>query len=144
MLLELQDPFRSKWRKGYIRECPDGRKRVDLFNSNRDRTTISYSRYLFSVHSGEIVPDNVTIDHVDEDKSNDDISNLQPLSPEENVRKRNTYYRENIQVKYEMLCPECGSKIVLTKSQARSRKDNMRTFCSRTWAGKFYHKRGKE
>ena len=44
MVFDLEEPFKSLYRKSYLREDKFGRKRVDLFNSEKDRTTIALAR----------------------------------------------------------------------------------------------------
>ena len=87
MVINLEEPYSSLYRKGYLRIPKDGRKMVDLFNSSEDRTTISYARYLMCVNLGYILSKDYEVDHIDRDKNNDDISNLQVLSVEEHRRK---------------------------------------------------------
>lgn len=87
-IIELQEPFKSNWKKGYLRYSnKDRRGRVDLYNTNSDRTTISYARYLKSVELGYVVPEGYEVDHKDNDKTNDDINNLQILTEEDNRLK---------------------------------------------------------
>ena len=87
MVINLEEPYSSLYRKGYLRISKDGRKRVDLFNSNSDRTTISYARYVMCVNLGYVLSKDYEVDHIDRDKNNDDISNLQVLSVEEHRQK---------------------------------------------------------
>jgi len=49
MKIELEYPFNITWKRGYIVTNPENRKNVLLYNSQPDRTTISYARYLMSV-----------------------------------------------------------------------------------------------
>lgn len=41
MVIDLEDPFKTIWRKGYLQTHPNGRQYVCLYDSNRDRTIIS-------------------------------------------------------------------------------------------------------
>jgi len=111
MKIELHEPFCSKWKFGYLRESPDKRKRIDLFNSNEDRTTISYSRYLMSVHVGRFLNDDEEVDHIDEDCTNDDINNLQILSTEEH-RKKNSKSNSTGRTVTELKCEYCGKDFI--------------------------------
>ena len=88
MKIELKSPFKEIWKYGYLRESSiDNRKRVDLFNSNTDRTTISYARYLMSVELGKVLSKDFEVDHIDRDCSNDEITNLQVITLEEHKLK---------------------------------------------------------
>lgn len=87
MKLELEEPFASSWKRGYLQKNREGRTIVCLFNSNKDRTTIAYARYLMSVKLGRLLEATEEVDHIDNDKSNDSIENLQLLSGAENRQK---------------------------------------------------------
>ena len=76
----LENPFKSKWKRAYLRVGKDGRKRLDLVNTSTERTTISYARYLLSVNLGRFLTKDEEADHKDTDASNDEIGNLQVLS----------------------------------------------------------------
>ena len=77
-LIELEEPFRSLWRKGYLQQHPSGRKYVHLYNSDSNRSLISYARYLLCVKEGRILPDNIEADHSDNNCTNDCINNIAP------------------------------------------------------------------
>ena len=44
MLIDVDAPFKGVYRKAYLRVGSEGRSLVDLVNSSKDRTTISYAR----------------------------------------------------------------------------------------------------
>ncbi|CAL1777708.1 HNH endonuclease [Acinetobacter phage vB_AbaM_KissB] len=104
MKIEIQKPFEYKF--GYLRDTESGRKLVDLFNTNKDRTTISYARYLMCVKVGYIIGDEYEVDHKDNDRTNDDIENLQILSKEEHRNKTNSTRVRSVTT---LSCPQCGS-----------------------------------
>ena len=87
MRIELQSPYKELYKRGYLRQDKQGRRRVDLVNSEQDRTTVSYARYLVSVKEGRLLLPDEEVDHIDNDGSNDDIHNLQILSKEEHKAK---------------------------------------------------------
>lgn len=107
MIIELQSPFSENWRSGYLRQSKkDKRRRVDLFNSNIDRTTISYAKYMVCIDIGSYLPDGYEVDHIDGDRTNDVISNLQIISKEdhlEKTKKEMTTGRTMIK----LVCPNC-------------------------------------
>lgn len=140
MKIDLEEPFKSIWNNGYLRVGSEERQIVDLFNSNSDRTTISYARYLMSVHLGYIVPDEYEVDHVDNDKTNDDINNLQLLTPEQNKIKKQLDYFENKQICYGVHCAYCSIPFIITERDLKCRlaKNVEYAFCSRRCAG-LYH-----
>jgi hypothetical protein len=138
MKINLEKPFDTVWKSGYLRLCNDGRKRVDLVNSNDSRTTISYAKYLMSVKLGYELPSDIEVDHKDNDKTNDDISNLQLLTSEENKKKQNDFYLENTQVSYGYECVFCGVHFILTKRVVNMRlaQNVVYAHCSKSCATK--------
>lgn len=87
MKIELEYPYSSKWKFGYLVINPENRKTVILFNTSKDRSSVSYARYLMSVKLGRLLSTNEHVDHKDDDKTNDVLSNLQILTPAENNKK---------------------------------------------------------
>ena len=80
-----------------------------LYNSvTRERKTISYSRYLYSVHlwktKQELIPNNMVVDHINNDKLDDRINNFQLLTVSENNAKENRRYGRKSLV---AICPVC-------------------------------------
>lgn len=86
--IELREPYKSKWRSGYLRKSSrTDRMLVDLVNNHSDRTPTSFARYLMSVELGYEVPVGFEVDHIDQDPTNDNLSNLQVLSVEDHILK---------------------------------------------------------
>lgn len=75
----------------YLRK--DGRKHIVLNNTalktgNKNKIkTISYPKALMEIQLGRKLLKDETVDHIDENKSNDDLNNLQILSRADNARK---------------------------------------------------------
>jgi hypothetical protein len=63
------------------------KRRMACLVSKENRTTISYARYLMSVHLGRKLTKIETVDHIDGDTLNDSLENLQILSNEDNIKK---------------------------------------------------------
>lgn len=87
MRIELEKPYSDRWRHGYVVTNPENRKTLILFNSDEDRSSTQYARYLKAVSIGRFLSDDETVDHIDEDKTNDDIDNLGILTRAENIEK---------------------------------------------------------
>jgi hypothetical protein len=140
MIIELQEPFASKWSKGYIVVNNQNRRNVVLFNNQSDRTTISYARYLMGVKLGYEVPDHLEVDHKDDDKTNDDINNLQLLTKEENLLKEQYRYIMFEQVRYGYYCAYCTDSFILTEAEVNERlaKNVEMAFCSRSCSTNFH------
>lgn len=139
MKIELQEPFKSLYKNGYLVINPQNRRNVCLVNNDTDRTTISYARYLMGVKLGYLVPDHLEVDHKDDDKTNDDINNLQILTKKENLLKQTWNYIDNHQVCYGCECINCGIRFILTERQVKMRlaTNGEELFCSRSCAGKW-------
>ena len=127
MKIELEFPFNDIWQTGYIVTNKDNRKMVCLYNNQKDRSTISLARYLVSVKERRLLSKDEHVDHIDNDKTNDSLENLQILSPIENHNKSfkvgETYYS--------FTCPVCGIDFKLSARQ--SHKTN--PTCSRKCGG---------
>lgn len=134
MKINLEYPFNNDWRVGYLRESKkDGRRRVDLINTQYDRTTISYSRYLMSIKLGRYLTSDEEVDHIDTNCANDDIDNLQLLSVDEHLdktKKENTTGRTMIDI----VCPYCKKEFVREKRQVKTKL----SFCSKSCSAKYY------
>lgn len=127
MKIELESPFKEKWSKGYIVTNKENRRMVVLFNSHTNRTTISYARYLLGVREGRELSKNEQADHINGDKTNDSLDNLQILSPLENHHK--TFKRG--ETMYDHVCPVCSKPFQLSARQ--NHKTN--PTCSRKCGG---------
>lgn len=119
MIIELQEPFKSIWQKGYLQvHANEGnRKYVCLYNSNNNRTLISYARYLMCVKVGYVLPPELEVDHIDDDKTNDAINNLQILTSEQNRYKQHLLILEQQELYY-FECPICDRNFLRDKRQA--------------------------
>ena len=106
---------------------PDkGRKTLTLYNSNSDRSSVSYARYLVSVKEGRFLTKNEEVDHKNDDRRDDRIENLQILTPLEN-HKKSVVSAQEVTLK----CDGCGT-IFKRKRKHETHKDpNHKKFCSR-------------
>lgn len=108
MIIELEEPFKSLWKKGYLRHSKvDNRKRVDLFNTDNDRTTISYAKYLVCVDMGSLITDDYEVDHIDNDCTNDDLNNLQVITISAH-REKTSKERSTGRTMVELVCSNCN------------------------------------
>lgn len=134
--IDLEYPYNVKWKSGYLVTNRENRKTLLLFNSKDDRSSTQYARYLLAVKLKRFLTEQETVDHIDSDKTNDDISNLQLMSRLDNLLKSSK------QPDVELTCPVC--KIVFHRSltQLRGRKDRIEkggVTCSRTCGGTLGH-----
>ena len=118
----------------------DGRYRIYLTSPDGDRRVMSYPKYLMEVHIGRYLTDEETVDHIDYNPKNNDISNLR-------IVKRSTHASEDAKrlVLQEFTCPYCGNKFTLTPKQLHNRLMNQKRkgredmtgpYCSKSCASK--------
>jgi hypothetical protein len=68
--------------------CSDGRRRVDVKTSSHPNgITYQYAKVLLELKLGRRLSQGETVDHKDEDKTNDTPDNLQVLTLSENAKK---------------------------------------------------------
>ena len=126
--IKLEKPYSSLWSKGYVVINPEGRETLILYNSHKDRSSTQYARYLLSVSLGRFLEKEEHVDHIDGEKTNNSLSNLQILSLEENNRK--THKKPNVTLN----CPVCKVVFKRTRTQLRGRLhkvENHEICCSR-------------
>lgn len=127
MRIELKKPFSDIYKCGYLLTNKEPRKLVILYNNSKDRKTISFARYLMSVHLGYIVDKNFEVDHINNNKECDELENLQLLTKADNIRKSSkpTKYIERI-------CEICGKNFMF---ENRNIKFHPNPTCSRKCGG---------
>ena len=87
-LIILSEPYSLDWSKGYLNTNTEGRRTLTLYNNNANRSSTQYARYLLSVKLGRYLTKDEEVDHIDGDKTNDSISNLQILGKKQNRQKK--------------------------------------------------------
>lgn len=144
MKIELEEPFKSKWKYGYLRTSNENRKILDLYLNDNTRTTISYARYLKSVQLGYEITEEYEVDHIDDDKTNDDVNNLQILTGEQNRQKKNDKYFEEKKIHKGYHCAYCELPFILTEREVKMRlaQNVEMAFCSRSCANNYHALRG--
>ena len=89
--IKLEYPYSKDWEIGYLVTNKESRKTIILYNgingNNQKRSSTQYARYKLAVHLGRYLTKDETVDHIYNDKTNDDISNLQILSRYDNICK---------------------------------------------------------
>lgn len=136
MKIDLKFPYDQDWKYGYLVINPEGRRTLILYNSHSNRSSTSYSRYLVAVNIGRYLLPEEHVDHIDENKTNDSIENLQILTLSQNNIKSNK--KPDI----ELICPVCGIKFTRSLTQLRGRKHKIKDnliACSRRCGGKKSH-----
>jgi hypothetical protein len=124
MTKEASHPFTGY--KLYVVFHNKMKRRMACLVSKKDRTTISYARYLMSVHLGRKLTPFETVDHIDGNKLNDSLENLQILSNADNVRKS-----AKGRMMVTMICPVCSSYFTKERRQTHIIKGGSPSCCSR-------------
>lgn len=119
MKIDVIDIYKAKYKSAYLvlHENGDKRKRVYLIGFDGKRKGMLYARYVWERHNNKELPEGFTIDHIDEDKTNDSIENLQILSLTDNMMK-NTEDRTKkgkLHIMLQLVCPVCGKEFDFPK-----------------------------
>ena len=126
MKIELQIPYKNRWKFGYLVTNKENRRTVILFNNKKDRSSVSYARYLMACNLQRYLAVDEHVDHIDNNKTNDILSNLQILTLQENNKKASkgkTYYT--------FICPVCLKEFKLEARQSHKKQP----CCSRKCGG---------
>jgi hypothetical protein len=127
MKITLQTPYKENWKFGYLVINPENRRTVILFNNKKHRSSVSYARYLMAVHLSRYLTKEEQVDHIDNNKTNDDINNLQILT-----RKENNLKSAKGITWIDMICPKCNKNF---KKELRHYRHNHHC-CSRSCGSK--------
>lgn len=131
MKIDLKFPFSKDYKSGYLLTNKEPRRLVLLVKHNGTKTSISYARYLYSCKIKQYLDKTVQVDHIDNNKMNDIIENLQLLSFLENNLKS-----KKACLLFNFICPICKKEFVLTKQRAYGKTNPT---CSRSCGGKKSH-----
>ncbi len=123
MIITLEYPFTELYNAGYTHVGNEGRKLITLKKFNGELVGTSYARYIMAVKLGRFLTDQEEVDHIDNNKTNDDPNNLQILTPEQNREKQRLHYINNVQQKFDLACPYCGKDFTLTERDMKMRFD---------------------
>lgn len=114
----------------YIRK-EDNRKIVSLYDGKRKSGRL-LAKVILEVKIGRLLESYETVDHIDGNRENDDVDNLQVLSRIDNAKK------DAIRVKeIYSKCIWCGTEFFISVSQRNSNKLHAGPFCSRSCCGKY-------
>jgi hypothetical protein len=120
---------------GPYKRKSDGRQIVIVVETNGKRRTVSYPKWIMELQLGrKLDPDLETVDHLDSDFDNNDISNLRVVPRKEHSAD------DTRRVKLiKFTCPQCDKDFErsprLVRDKAKKKKAG--PFCSRGCAGKY-------
>lgn len=113
----------------------DGRQHVIAIYTDGSRRTISYPKYLMEQHLGrELDPDEETIDHIDNNFTNNDFDNLRIISRSQHISEDNKRARL-----VKITCVWCGKKAMKKAStlHKNSKGGYAGPFCSKHCSGQY-------
>lgn len=119
----------------YLRK--DGRKHVirvirDDEGAVISRRTQSYPRYLIEEKIGSPISSSLTVDHVNRDKTDDNIDNFRLLSLSDHLKDDAVYRKNPVDT-----CESCGVEFGLSRHQTSTRaRSKPGPFCSKSCASK--------
>ena len=121
----------------YLRK--DGRKHIVIVNDDKSKTTKSYPRYLMENFLGRKLQDFETVDHINDDKTDDRIENLQLLSRVENSKKLMKLKPRKL---FSFVCPNCNKESTKFLNNVLANKNKYKSgpYCSRKCAGQATYK----
>ena len=112
----------------------DGRVRCVLYFLDKTHKRMSYPKYLMECHLGRYLTDDETVDHIDQNPQNNDISNLRVIS-----RKKHCSNDAKRCVPVVLTCALCGKQFEhkgsLNYRNRSKKKCKGFYFCSRHCAG---------
>ena len=128
MVIEVSDFYRRKgYNVVYVATNKESRRVATLRKPNGEMTSMSYAKYLYTSHYQTDVANGDQVDHINGDKTDDRIENLQVISGAYNNikdRKRKTFVL--------LRCPVCGEEFLFPKGNLSTHPNPC---CSRKCGG---------
>lgn len=129
MIEPISNYYRDKgFNKLYTVINPEGRKTAILYKEDKSSLTMSYAKYLYtSLYEEDVDSSIYHIDHINGDKTDDRIENLQKITGSYNRTKDHS--RKEFVV---LRCPVCGNEFLFEK---RNLSSHPTPCCSRRCGG---------
>ena len=125
---EISDYYKEKgFVTVYIATNKEPRRVATLRRENKTMTSMSYAKYLYTSHYKCDIPKGDQVDHINGDKMDDRIENLQVISQYYNNKKD----RKGSEM-IECICPVCSTKFLFPK---RNLSSHPNPCCSRKCGG---------
>lgn len=111
-------------------------RKIVVLVSPEHRTTMSYARYLMCLKEGRVLESDEQVDHIDGNRLNDAIDNLQVLTPKANLEK--DFARRRAAATVDLICPMCGVEFTRMRRETHLNESRRQvtTFCSRSCAAR--------
>ena len=127
MKIEVSDYYKDKVKAAYVVTNLEPRRVCVMVYHDGSKHSMSYAKYLYTSHYKCDIPDGEQIDHINGDKMDDRIENLQKISMNYNLLK-DKKGKELV----ERTCPVCGKKFLF---EARNLPFKPNPCCSRRCGG---------
>lgn len=111
MVIEISEYYKNKgYTKAYLATNKEPRRVCMLRNADGTTKSMSYAKYLYTSHYNCDVAEGDQVDHINRDKMDDRIENLQVISGTYNRQKDHKHKEMIIRV-----CPVCGTEFLFDK-----------------------------
>ena len=128
MVIDVSEFYKNKgYVKVYVAINKEPRRVATLRKANGEMTSMSYAKYLYTSAYNTDIADGDTIDHINGNKMDDRIENLQVLSKRYNIQKDHKHKEMIIRV-----CPVCKTEFLYPK---RNLHTHPNPCCSRRCGG---------
>lgn len=127
MKIEVSDYYKKKVKAAYVVTNPEPRRVCVMVYWDGSMHSMSYAKYLYTSYYHCDIPKGEQIDHINGNKMDDRIENLQKISKEYNLLKD----KEGKKM-VELICPVCGQKFLF---EARNLSTHPEPCCSRRCGG---------
>lgn len=128
MVEQISDYYKNKgFDKVYIATNKEPRRVATLHKPDGYITSMSYAKYLYTSYYNVDIEEGFEVDHINNDKLDDRIDNLQVISKSDNIRKSAMK-----RIIVERTCPVCGKKFMYRKRDLCSHPNPC---CSRKCGG---------
>lgn len=111
MIIEVSEYYKNKgYIRAYLATNKEPRRVCMLRKADGTTKSMSYAKYLYTSHYNCDVAEGDQVDHINRDKMDDRIENLQVISGTYNRQKDHKHKEMIIRV-----CPVCGTEFLFDK-----------------------------
>lgn len=128
MKIEVSDYYKDKYKNAYVIINKEPRRICVLRDYENKLHSMAYAKYLYTSYHKCDIPDDCQVDHINGDRMDDRIENLQCISANYNIRK-DRKGREMVM----LVCPICGVTFLYPKHNVKKGQEHC---CSRSCGGK--------
>lgn len=139
-------PFSNYKSSGPLWHKKEGRMSINLLSFSEEPKTkvctksMTYARYLYCVSIGTEPHKGYEVDHIDGDRTNDVLTNLQLLVQKDNLTKQRKDPLFNSAIMFNMQCPSCKTWFLRRYPKTHMYLGHKASYCSKPCADEFSHK----